>query len=167
MLFNISQEKIWNYASQDTMGLEAFYEKNKDKHKWSERFKGSIVTCEDPAVHEQADKLFASGMNEEEVLEHLNVEGEVIQIESGAWEEGDNPVVDYYVWNGPEPEYFDSRTVFVRGDKVAPEPKTLDEARGLFISDYQEYLEKQWIKELRSKYRIKVNKKVLKTIESV
>ena len=167
LLFNISQEKIWNYASQDTMGLEAFYEKNKDKHKWSERFKGSIVTCEDPAVHEQADKLFASGMNEEEVLEHLNVEGEVIQIESGAWEKGDNPVVDYYVWNGPEPEDFDSRTVFVRGDKVAPEPKTLDEARGLFISDYQEYLEKQWIKELRSKYRIKVNKKVLKTIESV
>jgi len=167
LLFNISQEKIWNYASQDTMGLQAFYEKNKDSHMWGERFKGSIVTCEDPAVHEQADKLFASGMNEEEVLEHLNVEGEVIQIESGAWEEGDNPIVDYYVWNGAEPEDFDSRTVFVRGDKVAPEPKALDEARGLYISDYQEYLEKQWIKELRSKYRIKVNKKVLKTIESV
>ena len=167
LLFNISQEKIWNFASQDTMGLEAFYEKNKNNHLWRERFKGSIITCEDQAVHEQADKLFGAGMNNEEVMEHLNVEAELIQIETGAWEEGDNPVVDYYIWNGPEPEDFDSRTVFVRGDKVDPEPKELDEARGLYISDYQEYLEKQWIKELRSKYKVKVNKKVLKTIESV
>lgn len=167
LLFNISQEKIWNYASRDTTGLEVFYEKNKTNHMWGERFKGSIVTCEDPAVHEQADKLFAAGLTNEEVLEHLNVEDEVIEIETGAWEKGSNPIVDYYVWNGPQPEDFDSRTVFIRGDKVESEPKTLEEARGLYISDYQEYLEEQWVKALRSKYKVKVNKKVLKTIESV
>ena len=44
-------------------------------------------------------------------------------------------------------------------------PKTLEEARGLFVSDYQKYLEDNWIKELRKKYKIKVNKKVLKTVK--
>lgn len=167
LLFNISQEKIWNFASQDTAGLEAFYEKNKGSHMWGERFKGSIITCTDAAVHEQADKLFAADMNNEEVLEHINVEGELIQIEDGAWEEGENPIVDYYVWNGPEPADFNSELTFIRGDKVEAEPKTLDEARGLYISDYQKYLEEKWIKELRSKYKIKVNKKILKTVEGV
>ncbi|WP_321375578.1 peptidylprolyl isomerase [uncultured Draconibacterium sp.] len=168
LLFNISQEKIWNFAAQDTAGLEKFYEKDKDKHLWGERFKGHIITCKNVSVREEAENLFGAGMNADEVLAHINGnDEELISIESGAWEEAQNPIVDYYVWNGKDPEDFDSSTTFIRGDKIEPEPKTLDEARGLFISDYQDYLEKQWLKELRSKHKVKVNKKLLKTIESV
>ncbi|WP_167618571.1 peptidylprolyl isomerase [Maribellus sediminis] len=167
LLFNISQEKIWNYASQDSAGLEAFYEKNKGTHMWNERFKGSIISCEDPAVHEQADNLFGAGLSNDEVMEHINVDGELIKFKTGAWEEGENPIVDYFVWNGPKPADFNEEVTFVRGDKVGPEPKELDEARGLYISDYQKYLEEKWIKELRSKYKVKINKKVLKTVPGV
>ncbi|WP_319227075.1 peptidylprolyl isomerase [Draconibacterium orientale] len=168
LLFNISQEKIWNYAAQDTAGLEAFYQKNKDKHLWGDRFNGHIITCKNVSVREEAENLFGAGLNADEVLAHINTDGEeLISIETGAWEEAQDPVVDYYVWNGKEPENFDSATTFVRGDKIKPEPKTLDEARGLFISDYQDYLEEQWIKELRRKYKVKVNKKLLNSIEGV
>ena len=168
LLFNISQEKIWNYAAQDTAGLETFYQKNKNKHLWNDRFKGHIITCKNVSVREEAENLFGAGLNADEVLAHINTNGEeLITIETGAWEEAQNPVVDYYVWNGKEPENFDSATTFIRGDKIKPEPKTLDEARGLFISDYQDYLEEQWIKELRRKYKVKVNKKLLKSIEGV
>ena len=168
LLFNISQEKIWNYAAQDTAGLEAFYQKNKKKHLWNDRFKGHIITCKNVSVREEAENLFGAGLNADEVLAHINTNGEeLITIETGAWEEAQNTVVDYYVWNGKEPENFDSATTFIRGDKIKPEPKTLDEARGLFISDYQDYLEEQWIKELRRKYKVKVNKKLLKSIEGV
>ena len=168
LLFNISQKKIWNYAAQDTAGLEAFYQKNKKKHLWNDRFKGHIITCKNVSVREEAENLFGAGLNADEVLAHINTNGEeLITIETGAWKEAQNPVVDYYVWNGKEPENFDSATTFIRGDKIKPEPKTLDEARGLFISDYQDYLEEQWIKELRRKYKVKVNKKLLKSIEGV
>ena len=168
LLFNISQEKIWNYAAQDTAGLEAFYQKNKKKHLWNDRFKGHIITCKNVSVREEAENLFGAGLNADEVLAHINTNGEeLITIETGAWKEAQNPVVDYYVWHGKEPENFDSATTFIRGDKIKPEPKMLDEARGLFISDYQDYLEEQWIKELRRKYKVKVNKKLLKSIEGV
>ena len=168
LLFNISQKKIWNYAAQDTAGLEAFYQKNKKKHLWNDRLKGHIITCKNVSVREEAENLFGAGLNADEVLTHINTNGEeLVTIETGAWEEAQNPVVDYYVWNGKEPENFDSATTFIRGDKIKPEPKTLDEARGLFISDYQDYLEEQWIKELRRKYKVKVNKKLLKSIEGV
>jgi len=167
LLFNISQEKIWNFASQDSVGLQAFYEKNKENHLWEERFKGEIITCTSPEVHEQADNLFGAGMNVDEVRAHLNTNKEVITEESGAWERGENPIVDYYVWNGPEPENFNSETVYVRGDKVEPEPKNMNEARGLYISDYQKYLEEIWLKELHKKYKIKINKKLLKTVDAI
>ncbi|RLD68771.1 MAG: peptidylprolyl isomerase, partial [Bacteroidetes bacterium] len=55
--------------------------------------------------------------------------------------------------------------VFVKVRKILdPEPKKLDEARGLATADYQTYLEKQWIEELRKKYPVTVNDKVLQKL---
>ena len=48
---------------------------------------------------------------------------------------------------------------------VAPVAKSLDEARGLITSDYQNYLEEEWIKQLRQKHVVVVNKEVLSTIK--
>ena len=126
-----------------------------------------MVICDSPETREEADKYFAAGMSSEEISDLINTGKNKITITEGAWEKGSNPVVDYFVWNGPEPENFDAETTFIRGDKIPPEPKTLDEARGMYISAYQNYLEEQWIKDLRKKYKIKVNKKLLKTITSV
>jgi peptidyl-prolyl cis-trans isomerase SurA len=167
LLFNISEEKIWNFAAQDSAGLEEYYKKNSGKYLWEERFKGMVVTCKDKATREEADKFFAADMKVAEITDLLNKTENVITINEGAWEKGSNPVVDYFVWNGPEPANFDSDLSFIRGDKIQPEPKTLNEARGLYVSDYQKYLEENWIKELRAKYKITVNKKLLKTIKGV
>lgn len=167
LLFNISEEKIWNFAAKDTLGLEAFYSKNSNKYLWEERFKGMIITCKDKSIRDEADKFFEAGMTPEEITDQLNKSENLITITQGAWEKGANPVVDYYIWNGPEPANFDSEVSFVRGDKIPPEPKTLNEARGLYVSDYQKYLEENWIKSLRAKYKIKVNKKLLKTVKGV
>lgn len=164
LLFTISQEKIWNLASKDTTGLTLFYEKNKNLHKWGSRFKGSIITCSSVAIREEVDKLLGAGLNLEELKLHINTDSTLISYESGAWEQGENEVVDFYVWNGPESDNFDSVTTFIRGDLLEDEPKLLQEARGLYISDYQNYLEENWLKELHRKYKVKIDKQVLKTI---
>ncbi|MBN2634686.1 MAG: peptidyl-prolyl cis-trans isomerase [Prolixibacteraceae bacterium] len=165
LLFNISEEKIWNYASQDSIGLMEFYEKNKNNHLWGERFKGLIVSCKNLETREKADLYFSENLLPTEIADMINQDENLISITEGAWEKGSNPVVDYYIWNQPEPENFNSELTFVRGDIIKPEPKTLEEARGLFISDYQKHLEEKWIQELRKKYKVKVNKKLLKTID--
>jgi peptidyl-prolyl cis-trans isomerase SurA len=167
LLFNIMEEKIWNFASQDTAGLKAFFEKNKGKYEWNQRFSGLIITCKNKNAREEAEKYFSAGMTKEEIEDVLNKEENQIEIEEGKWEEGTNEVIDYYVWNGSKTGSFNPELTFIRGDLIPPEPKTLEEARGLYISDYQNYLEEKWLKELRKKYKIKVNRKVLKTIEDV
>lgn len=167
LLFNISEEKIWNFASQDSVGLQKFYDNSLTRHLWEERFKGMIITCKTAQAREDAEKYFAEEMPAEEIAELINKNENLFEYTEGAWEKGGNPVVDYYVWNGELPENFDPELIFIRGDKIQPEPKSLDEARGLYISDYQKFLEENWIKELRKKYKVKVNKKLLKTIDSV
>jgi peptidyl-prolyl cis-trans isomerase SurA len=167
LLFNIMEEKIWKFAAEDTLGLKNFYEQNKGKFKWEERFQGMIITCKNSKIREDADKYFEAEMPVQEIEDLLNKEEQAIKIESGAWEKGTNSTVDYYVWEGEKPSGFNPELTFIRGDLISPEPKTLEEARGLYISEYQNFLEKEWLKALHKKYKVKVNKKLLKSIPHV
>jgi len=90
-----------------------------------------------------------------------------VQITVVAVEKGDNPVVDYYTWKGPKPAGFDETTTFVHGEIVSNEQKTLQDAWGLYSSDFQEIIEKEWIEKLKAKYPVKINTKLLNKIPTV
>ena len=52
--------------------------------------------------------------------------------------------------------------VFVKVNKVIPsQQKELNEARGLVTADYQSFLEKEWIEQLKKKYPVTINEEVL------
>ncbi|MCU0419014.1 MAG: hypothetical protein MUC38_05090, partial [Cyclobacteriaceae bacterium] len=67
----------------------------------------------------------------------------------------------------PGPHRYEGEGIFylvvVKGT-VPAGIKSLEEARLHVITDYQDWLEKEWIRELRKKYRIKENKKVKKQV---
>ncbi len=162
LLFNISEKMIWQKAAADSSGLAAFYQTNKEKYLWPERYRGSVVRCATAAIRENAEKYLESGVTASEIPDLLNLPEGSISISEGTWQQGENPIVDYYIWNGPQPENWDDQKGFIHGGKIAPEPRELDESRGYHISDYQQYLEEEWIGELRKKYPVKVNRKLLK-----
>ena len=45
-------------------------------------------------------------------------------------------------------------------------PETYKDVKGAVQNDYQKYLEDIWVKMLRKKYKVKVDKKVLKTVNN-
>ncbi len=171
LLFNLSEDKIWNAAAKDSAGLEAFYQKNKSNHYWEERFHGWSIKCKNLEVKDFTEAVFEEDpeIREEELSDQLadHFGENSAEIAFGYVEKGADELVDYLVWNASKPEDFRDGLHFVRGNKVAPEAKTLDEARGLYISDYQNHLEKAWIKKLRKQYSINVNRKILKQVEQV
>jgi peptidyl-prolyl cis-trans isomerase SurA len=60
---------------------------------------------------------------------------------------------------------YDKTQSFLKFEELQPKVnKTIDEARGYIISDYQDYLQKEWIDTLENKYEIKVNNDVLKSL---
>ena len=40
------------------------------------------------------------------------------------------------------------------------------DVKGTVAADYQKYLEEKWVKSLRKKYKVKVNKEILKTVNN-
>ena len=44
-------------------------------------------------------------------------------------------------------------------------PEDYTDVKGQVTSDYQDLLEKNWVDELHKKYRVEINKKVLKQVK--
>ncbi|MBC6990779.1 peptidylprolyl isomerase [Hymenobacter sp. BT491] len=83
-----------------------------------------------------------------------------VQIMQRSFQKGDNKAVDEVTSKGPGTYNVqkDGRYYAVTIEKVLPAgPKTLAEARGQATSDYQNYLEKEWIAQLRQRYPVTIN----------
>ena len=166
LLFNISKDKIWDVASNDSTKLQSYFDQTTKRYFWDDRFKGWIIESKNAEIRAKAETLLDEKDIEKEELTNLfNTKTENnIQITEVAAEKGENPIVDYFIWNGSKPAGFNETTTFVHGKIVQNEPKTLKDAWGLYSSDFQEQIEKEWIDSLKKKYPIVINNKVLKKI---
>ena len=170
LLFELMDRKVWSKAVKDTAGLEAFYPQVKNKYMWADRAEVVIFNCTDKKICDDAYKMLQKKKTVEEVKTKLNVEGSKSKVSTieGKYEKGQYDVVDKIEWKAgltPINKLSDSTYQFVWVKQIlGPEPKTIKEAKGYIVSDYQEYLEKNWLSELRSKYPISVNEDVLKSL---
>lgn len=90
-----------------------------------------------------------------------------LQVTEGMFQRGENAVMDgIKQWKvGDYTIESNGRVIYAEVSAVeAPRNKTLDEARGAVISDYQNYLEKEWIETLHKQYPVQVNNDELKKL---
>lgn len=167
LLYELMGTKVWNKAMQDTLGLKAFYETVKTKFMHPQRVEASIVTVKAAdlkGMQKQLKKLDVAGVQKLKA----NAKNKDNTIETGMYEKGSNPIIDKVSWKegiATPITNADGTVTLVKIHRVmAPMPKRLDEARGYVIADYQTELEKQWITELRTKYPVKVNEPVLRSL---
>lgn len=165
LLFELTDQKVWKKASRDTTGLKAFYEKNKENYLWGKRADVEIYTSNEKAVLNDAMDLAKKGKNGNEILKeinrtselNLNLDSDIYEIDQKEELKDKDLVVGI---NGPF--NLNDKFYFVKVHRlIDPEPKKLEDTRGMVISDYQNQLEKEWIEELKAKYPITINEKVL------
>lgn len=173
LLFDLTDEKVWSKAVKDSAGLENFYQANKTNYMWDKRVDATIYTCSDEAVAKKLEKILKKkakkGYTNGQIMEMLNQESQLaLQIEEGKFSKNDNENVDKAIWEDNKQSKIttDKSVVFVVVNKVlAPEPKALTDIKGLITSDYQNHLEMEWVKELKGKYKVEVDKEVLKLVK--
>ena len=169
LLFDLTDQKVWSKAIKDTVGLQDFYLKNRFNYMWGQRVDASIFTVKNPALVQKVKNFIKSGLKDDDVLKEMNSDTlKVLTIESGKFSKKDNPYIDTIAWIPGISKDINVKDgiVFVNIKRVLkPEPKSLNEARGLITADYQNYLEKEWIRYLRAKYPVVVNREVLAKIK--
>ncbi|MEX0813889.1 MAG: peptidylprolyl isomerase [Chitinophagales bacterium] len=169
LLFELTDKKVWSKAVKDTVGLKNFHEANKNNYMWSERVHASTFISKDEKTAKKAHKLAAKGKKSvQEIVKKLNKKETLLEVESDIYQRGDDSRVDAMEWTEGVNELKSNENgqfYFIKINEVIPaQPKTLNEARGYIISDYQEHLEKEWIKDLREKYTVEINREVIKPL---
>lgn len=171
LLFDLTQQEVWNKSSSDSSGLAAFYKDNLDQYTVGPRYEVVRVSAVTREIGDQVFSDLQAGMSGDEVREKYNVDSELtVRVDTLRVETGNGGKLDeaakgqtglFGVWTE------DGRAMCYKVLSIVPEgPRELSEIRGLVTSDYQGYLEKQWVESLREKYEVKVNEDVMSELES-
>ncbi len=167
LLFDVSLREVWDKANQDTEGLAAYFKANKKNYTWeAPRYKGSIIYAKNEVAAKAAKQIVKSA-HPDSVLSYLNQRVNVdsvmyVRVERGIWEAGKNSAVDKYGFKSKAAEYTPSEEfpIVVPVGKVIKSPQEYTDGRAKVTTDYQDYLEKAWIKTLREKYPVVINEEV-------
>ena len=169
LLYDISNRLVWDKAAKDEAGLAAFFKKNRKRYAWTEpRFKGIAYNCKNAADVEAVKRSIKKVDFDdwaETLRKQFNDSTLRIKVVKGIFKKGDNALVDREIFNVDTtytaPKGYEHTAVF--GKKLKA-PKTYDDVRELVVADYQEYLEKQWIDNLRKQYPVVLNEEALATV---
>ena len=166
LLEKINIQQVWLKARNDSAGLRSFYRHYRgERPQWGPRFKGWVVRCSNQQTKDFAQQLLTSyTLTPQEAYDLINEDyPNQVELTYGAFERGQDPVVDYFMWAGPRPSataLFD----FIRGKLIPPEVKKLSEARGFYLHAFQRHTEKRWIKTLKQTHRIRWSREQLNSI---
>ena len=176
LLFNLSEEKVWNKAIKDTLGLSQFYEKNKHNYMWPNRFSLKIFSAKDEVIYKKLVRaLNRNGFSDDKLLEKLNKNSELnVSVESGIFSYNDNDMIDENLFSmdfsevkqGDLIKIANTNQVVLILDILPSSVKLLSEIKGIVISDYQVVLEEEWVRDLRLKYDVDLNNDLLSLVKA-
>lgn len=179
LLFEIMEKEVWEKAKNDTSGLKRFYKKNIERYnklftadisvykfengtdirklkKYFEKYKKKIVT----------DSLLALKVSKS-IRKELKFENNFKA------EEGTNDIFNSVVAEYRSGSLYPNQKLIILekhnalvylNTAIMKTKKSWKNFRGDVIFDYQDYLDSKWIKNLRLKYKITINEKVLNSM---
>ena len=171
LLYEISNQLVWDKAAKDEAGLAQYFKKHKKNYAWDKpRFKGMayhVKVQEDVKAVKDCVKKLPFDKWAEALRTTFNADSVIrIRVEKGIFRQGDNALVDSIVFKKDTTvnHLKDYPIDEVYGKILKKGPEDYTDVRGLVVADYQEELEKQWVAELRRKYAVEVKEEVVKTV---
>jgi peptidyl-prolyl cis-trans isomerase SurA len=170
LLYEVMKDKVWDKAIKDTTGLQEFFQRNQAKYVWTERVNADVYISNEEEIAKQTFKMIQANpdRDQKEIAEEINVSSKLnlrieslkYQIESTPFLKGKELMEGLNEIIQQDGKFY----VVVVREFLPSQPKSLVEARGAVIQDYQNHLEETWLEQLRAKYPITVNSDVLYNI---
>ena len=169
LLFDLMEKEIWERSKTDTLGLKNFYDKNKSNYNWKNRLDVIIASSTDMEVIKKAQKMLKQNSTSEQIKEKLNTKDKImVMTNAGIFEEGNEALPKKLKFEAGVSEIIkDGDYYFVtKVNKLLPAaPKSLEESKGKVINDYQQYLESNWVSDLKKEFTVKTFPEVFEHVK--
>lgn len=160
LLFEIMEKEVWNKAMEDTTGQRAHFESHSGDYRAGERMAGKIYSSQSKEYLWELKGL----IERQDTTLRAFIAKNRIREDAGTFEREERPLLSEIPWS-PGAHLTQNKGMHylvVIETLVPPGPETFEEARASVISDYQTWLEESWIRELKRKFVVKVDKKAKK-----
>lgn len=172
LLFEVSLREVWDKAAKDTAGLENFFKANKKKYTWEKpHYKGYLIQAKDKSSLKAAKAIIRSANPDSiqsYIAQRINCDSVTyVKVQHGLWELGKNSAVDKYGFKAKNAEFTPNEALPIVecvGKKLKA-PEAWNDEKGKVTTDYQDFLEAEWIKRLREKYPIEIKDAVWQRIK--
>jgi peptidyl-prolyl cis-trans isomerase SurA len=163
MLFDIMEREVWNKASSDSAGQVNYFNTHRSDYQAGQRAHAQIWSSAD----QQSIQLLQAALEaRDSVQAQTLIQSRKIREEKGLFQQADRPVLSKIDWKpGNYSAEAGGMYYLVRlNEMVAPGLLSFDEARATIIADYQNYLEKSWLEQLKKKYPVKIHESARKHV---
>lgn len=168
LLYEASLRRVWDKAAKDNQGLEAFFEANRDSYSWKKpHVKGILVLTVNDSVADEIRSQLGSMASDADLKDVKKKFVGKASIERVLLEEGQNAMVDNLMFGGDpvQPKNKKYTVYFMWQPKVLNAPETVADVKSLVVNDYQNKLESDWVCELKEKYPVVINQKILRKVK--
>lgn len=161
LLFDLMNKMVWSKAVKDTLGLKNFYnsfinETKLDKYFEPERLVKKVYETYSEKNNKKLLKYLARGFSDDVLTQKFNKESSLnLKIYDEVVPVRDNLDI--------QRESYLSGVFYVNlvVDSLERSIKPMSDIKGLVISDYQNFLENEWLSILKKKYKITINQNIL------
>lgn len=182
LMFNRMQEKVWDKANTDSVGLAKYFDAHRNEYPWKDRFDCQVYICASEAIMKSVTKQVKKNINADTIRKYENA----VKPLNMDYRMGKYEITDSFLFPDnrileklfADPKYrkagkiikmgqIGSDWVVVKVNQFIPAgPKLLEETRGPVAAKYQDYLEKQWIESLRAKYTVQINEQAMAALKA-
>ncbi len=171
LLFDISNRKVWDRISNDSIGLHKYYEDHKYDSLSAKRLNAKIYTLQIPGGRNQLVSAYKkySGKPDADsrLLDKFNKNSDtLLLIEEGTWKSGEDPDID-------QAERVSGPAFFIRKNYPSlivvksvedPLPLKFGEVEEKMMTGFQAFLESEWERQLKNKYAVLIDSTVLSKV---
>lgn len=167
LLFNLTDEMVWTKAVKDTMGLQNYFNEHRDKYQFGDRVDATVYKVRNKKDAEKVAALLEENPLDGDLAKALDRDSiRTVRMTPGKFEHGADQYIDDIEWKpgltGPIVSDVENLVVFVRIRELLPaQQKELKDARGLVTADYQNFLETEWIEQLKKKYPVVIQQETM------
>ena len=173
LLFEECNTKVWEPAAKDTLALTNYFKQNKKKYAWDEpHFSGMVYYCKNVADVDAVKKLVKKLPQDKwmnTIRETFNKDSIMVRVERRVFKKGDNANVDKLAFKDKKAELKPVKNfpnVGIFGKVLKKGPAEWTDVSNQVVSDYQRLKEEEFVAELRKRYTVEIDEKVLDTVNA-
>jgi peptidyl-prolyl cis-trans isomerase SurA len=164
LLFEISGKRVWNRINSDSAGLINYYREHISENLSASGIKAKVYSLKIQGQEKQLlssyNKYSKKGEPDQLMIMKFNKKGkENLTIVDSTWYNGSDQDIDKMSWTTGLHSFNwkGYPALIVIKEKIDPVPLPFEKVKGEMLSGFQDKLEKDWIKQLKEKYTVKVD----------